>query len=372
MDALKKMQDIACNVGDYIDAFKRKSGKKIVGVMHPIVPQELIYAAGLHPMRLFPLRKEPITKAHESLQAYTSSIFRAIWDQVLKGEYDFLDAVVLPESCETVTYFARGWQFNRPADVVLTFSGVRFHKNENGTKFFRKEAETLMKSLEELSGQKVSHQKLIDATILFNENRSLLKKIFESRKEQPPRISGADFFDIAMASSVMDKTESNVALSDIIKNSKKIDAKGKEERKRILLSGPCVIDRKLIDAIESSGAVVVVDDTNMGLRSFWTNVDLNEEPLSALSKAYAGVPCPFSTSAEDRLKMIGDLIREFNIDGVLFAIEKFCESEKMDFPYLEKNISEVFHKPVLFIETDFLCDMAPIKTRIDAFVETIS
>ncbi len=371
MDSLEKLHEIISNGGEYITGFKKKSGKKVVGVMHPIVPQELIYAAGLYPVRLFPLKKETITKAHESLQAYTSSIFRAIWDQVLKGEFDFLDAVILPESCETVTYFARGWQYNRPGDKVFTFSGVRFHKNENGDTLFRKQIERLTQLLEGLSGQKVTDRALAEAIGLYNENRQLLREIFALRKGQPPRISGADFFAVSLASAILDKQEANGILGKISKELCKTGGAGDQSKKRILLSGPCIVEKKIYDAIESSNAYVVADDTNFGLRSFSSLVDPDKEPIAALSKAYADVPCPFSTSAETRLEVLGELIREYNVDGVVFAIEKFCESETMDFPYLEKSIKEKFDTPVLLLETEFLGDLAPIKTRVDAFVESI-
>ncbi len=371
MDSLEKLHGIISNAGEYITGFKQKSGKKVVGVMHPIVPQELIYAAGLYPVRLFPMKKETITKAHESLQAYTSSIFRAIWDQVLKGGFDFLDAVVLPESCETVTYFARGWQYNRPGDKVFTFSGVRYHKNENGEKLFRKQSERLIKSLEDLSGQKVTDSALADAIDLYNENRRLLKEIFAFRKEQPPRISGTDFFAISLASAFLDKQEANAVLGKISDELRKTGGAGDRSKKRILLSGPCIVDKKIYESIESSDAYVVADDTNFGLRSFNSMVDPDKEPIAALSNAYADVPCPFSTSAETRLRVLEELISEYNVDGVVFAIEKFCEAETMDFPYLEKNIKEKLGKPVLLLETEFLGDLAPIKTRIDAFVESI-
>lgn len=371
MDSLKMFHEIIDNAGEYVTGFKQKSGKKVVGVMHPIIPQELIYAAGLHPVRLFPMRKETITKAHESLQTYTSSIFRAIWDQVLKGGFDFLDAVVLPESCETVTYFSRGWQYNRPNDKLFTFSGVRYHKNENGEKLFREQAIKLIGSLETLSGQKVTDSALTEAISLYNENRGLLKEIFALKKAQPPRISGTDFFAVSLASAVLDKKEANALLRKTLEELRIAGEAGDASKKRILLSGPCIVDRKIYDTIETSGALVVADDTNFGLRSFNSMVDPGKEPIAALSQAYMDVPCPFCTSAETRLKLIEELIRDYKVDGAIFAIEKFCEAETMDFPYLEKNIKEKLGKPVLLLETEFLGDMAPIKTRIDAFVELI-
>ena len=109
MKALDRVNHIAEDVQGYLRDMRSKSGKQFIGVMHPVVPQEVIYAAGLHPFRLFPFTGEPISLAHSHLHVYTCSIFRAIWDQVLKNQYPFMDGVVLPESCETVTFFTPGW-----------------------------------------------------------------------------------------------------------------------------------------------------------------------------------------------------------------------------------------------------------------------
>jgi len=108
MSAMEEARGIARDIQGYLKEVRNRSGKRVIAVMHPVVPQEVIYAAGLHAIRLFPLVREPITLAQNHLHSYTSSIFRSIWDQILKGFYPFLDGVVLPESCETVTFFARG------------------------------------------------------------------------------------------------------------------------------------------------------------------------------------------------------------------------------------------------------------------------
>jgi benzoyl-CoA reductase/2-hydroxyglutaryl-CoA dehydratase subunit BcrC/BadD/HgdB len=149
MTTIEKIYQIANDLGAYLTNAHRKSGKKFLGVMHPVIPQEILYAAGIHPFRLFPFPGEPITRARAHLHADTSSIFRAIWDQVLKNRYPFMDGVVLPESCETVTYFARGWKYHRPDDFVATIAGVRFSKTQNSLMFFCIEIENLAIAVEQ-------------------------------------------------------------------------------------------------------------------------------------------------------------------------------------------------------------------------------
>ena len=128
---------------------------------------------------------------------------------------------------------------------------------------------------------------------------------------------------------------------------------------------------KVLETIESTGAMIVVDDTNTGSRSFAPEVSPTEEPLIALAKGYTQVPCPFVTSFQDRLKYIGEMITRYRVDGVIFSIQKYCESEKLDFPLLREKLKQNFNVPVTLIETEFLGDMALIRTQVETFVESL-
>jgi len=371
MSGIEQITRIARDIEGYLKAVRKKSGKRMIGVMHPVVPQEIIYAAGLHPIRLFPLIREPITLAQSHLHTYTSSIFRAIWDQTLKGVYSFLDGVVLPESCETVTFFARGWQWHRPGDFVTAIAGSRFKKTENAIDFFAKEIRSLSLAMDEFSGTKTSNGKFQEAVQVFNRNRELLRMVYELRKNDIPPLSGSETFDLCMASFVMDKEENNRLLDQIIGelNARK---KGTKPKARLMVSGPCLVDRSFFEAVESSGAMIVADDTNTGSRSFWHTVVENGEPFASLARSYSTVPCPFTTSAEDRLRYISNMAKDFKVDGIIFSVEKWCESEKMDFPYLQKEIATRLGLPVTLVETEYLGDLAPIRTRVEGLVESIS
>lgn len=370
MKALERVNEIAGDLQGYLQNIRSKSDKKFMAIMHPIVPQEIVYAAGLHPFRLFPFVGEPISLAHAHLHVYTSSIFRAIWDQVLKNRYPFMDGVVLPESCETVTFFTPGWKRHRPHDFVATIAARPFKKTENSINFFAKEIERLTSTLDAFTGNRTTRESIQRAINIFNKNRELLREVYELRRHAAPPISAVESFNICMTSFVMDKEENNNLLQDVLHELKQRNDMAKPKA-RIVLSGSCLIDRRLFETIDSSGAAVVADDTNTGSRAFWHSIEANEDLYSSIAKGYTQVNCAFSTSAEDRLDYLSKMIRDFKADGVIFAVEKYCETELMDFPYLENEIRARFQIPALFIETEYLCDMAPLRTRIDAFVDSI-
>ena len=370
MTAIEEIKKIAGDMRGYLAGAHNASGRKFVGVMHPIVPQEILYAAGLHPFRLFPFPGEQISLAHTHLHVDTSSIFRAIWDQVLKGQFSFLDGVVLPESCETVSYFARGWRYHRPGDFVATTAGLRFNKTKNALDFFAQDLRVLASTVSAFAGTEISTSSLASAIRLFNDNRKLLQQIGELRKSDSPLLTGLEAFQIFMASHVMDKADNNKLLEKLLLELQSRKP-GPKPRARILVSGPCVVDFRILAAMEESGALIVADDTNFGSRSFSHMVEEGGDPYTALAGGYTGISCPFSISVEHRLSSLLETVSHYKVEGVIFAIERACESEKMDFPYLEREL-KARNIPVIFIETEYLCNISPIQTRIDGFVESIT
>ncbi len=95
----------------------------------------------------------------------------------------------------------------------------------------------------EITGKKITHNKLKDAIIKVNKKREVLQKLYDTRKANPPPISG-----------VVPK-----------------------DAPRILISGtPMTLPNwKLHDIIEKSGAVVVTEESCTGTRYFSDLVEEN-------------------------------------------------------------------------------------------------
>lgn len=368
-NTLEQLSRIAQNATTMLGDIKKKTGRKMVGFFHPVVPEELLYAAGVQPIRLFPYFKDSITISDSYLPTYLCSSIRAVWDQVLKGRYPYLDGMIIPRSCEAVTFLYQTWKRHNPYKFI-DYLNVPWKQSENTVSFFTKELERVKSNLEEFTRNKVTDSSLRDAIRLYNKNRELLKTVYEFRKNQPPPISGAQAYDIVMSGFVIDKNEHNKFLEELLAE---LPQQQKPQAEvRILISGGCVIDRRLLEMIESTQAKIVADDINNGSRTFWHLVNNDViDPLEALARRYIRVPCGFNTSIADRFEFVSEMISEYKVDGVIFAISKNCESEKFVYPELDEKIKDELRIPTLNIETDYLLGMAPLKTRIEAFVEIL-
>ena len=74
---------------------------------------------------------------------------------------------------------------------------------------------------------------------------------------------------------------------------------------------------------------------------------------------------------EDRLDHIRDLISKWEIDACINLIQKFCDTAMFEFPLVVESLKEV-GVPCLSLEIDDISiGMGQLKTRVEAFLETI-
>ena len=368
--ALDQMNTIVSNASAVLQEIKRKSERKMIGFFHPVVPEELIYAAGLHPVRLFPHFNEPITVGDSYLQTYLCSYLRADWDQIIKGKFSYLDGAIIPRSCEAVTFLYQTWKRHNPYQFI-DYINVPWKRSENAISFFAKELGRIKRNLEKFTGKEISEVSLRNAIKVCNKNRELLRRVYGLRKMESPPISGVEAFKVVMSSFLLDKEEHNGLMDRLLTELTRRHQHPKADI-RLLISGGCVIDTGFWEMIESSGASIVADDINNGSRSFFHSVgETAKEPLEALAKCYVMIPCAFNTSIMDRYEYLSNMITEYKVNGVIFAINRNCESEKFIYPELDKKIRDRFNVPTLNIETDYLMQLAPLRTRIEAFIEIL-
>jgi bcr-type benzoyl-CoA reductase subunit C len=368
--ALDKMSSSVRNASAVLPEIRSRTGRKMIGVFHPVVPEELIYAAGLHPVRISPYYDDSITVGDAYLQIYLCSILRADWDQIIKGKYSFLDGAIIPRSCEAITFLYQTWKRHNPYPFI-DYMNVPWKRSDNAISFFAKELGRVKKNLEAFTGNEISEDSLLNAIRVYNKNRELLGKVYDLRKLEAPPISGSEAIHVVMAGLLFDKEEHNGLLEQLLKELTKRPQRSKADI-RLLISGGCVIDLRMWELIESLGVSIVADDVNNGSRSFWHSVEETKEaPLEALARGYATVPCAFNTSITDRFKFVCEMITEYKVNGVIFAMNKNCESEKFVYPELDKKIRERFNLSTLNIETDYLMNLVPLRTRVEAFIEML-
>ena len=146
---------------------------------------------------------------------------------------------------------------------------------------------------------------------------------------------------------------------------------------RVLIAGcPMAVPNwKLPSIIETSGAVIIGEESCVGERGTQNLVDDSGTTVDSLMDAivdrYFKVDCAIFTPNENRLEHIKTLAQKYKADGVIHYALQFCSPYVIEsYPVEQALIAEGI--PTIRIETDYSQeDMGQLKTRVEAFIETI-
>jgi len=248
-------------------------------------------------------------------------------------------------------------------------------------KFFRKEIVAYKKAIEEYTGEEITDKKLREAIELHNENRRLVRQLYDLRKPDPPLIRGSEITETIVAGMSLPVQEFNQLLRDLI-NELPNRKDGPEKRTaRLLVYGSELDDHAFLQVIEDGGANVVMDDLCIGSRMYWPIIDITDDPLDGLTNRYLDkIVCPRTfrgypdTREQDldlRFGYLKQYADEFKVNGVVLYILSFCDIHEFNVPDMRDYFSK-FGLPVLHIEDDYtMAAVGQVKTRVQAFVEMI-
>ena len=241
----------------------------------------------------------------------------------------------------------------------------------NAHNFFYEELQRFRASIEEALKCQISDASLRKANEIYNENRALLKKVYDLKREAPPLISGVEALEIVLSSLVAPKTEHTRLLRQLVKEvAGRPDPPG--EGVRLLISGSEMDNAELIGLVEDLGGNVVADDLSTGTRYFWNLVGPDADPLRAIARRYLDmIPGPFMYHHEERFQYVKEMVERYDVEGAIIFVLKFCDPHLFDAPLLLETL-EASGLPVLYLEWEHtLGGIAQLRTRIEAFLEMV-
>jgi len=166
---------------DYARAWKSRTGGQVVATMCTYTPEEILIAAGMLPVR--------VLGAHEPQNVTEPHIFgmfcpfcRDSLAQGLLGRYEYCEGVTLTQSCIQYRQAFNSWRMHVPTvkwDYYLPMP------NEVQSRFARAqhyaEVKKFREYMEGVIGRKLPDADLKRGIEIVNENRRLLRELFEYR-----------------------------------------------------------------------------------------------------------------------------------------------------------------------------------------------
>jgi benzoyl-CoA reductase/2-hydroxyglutaryl-CoA dehydratase subunit BcrC/BadD/HgdB len=236
----------------------------------------------------------------------------------------------------------------------------------------------LKAKLEEVTGGKITEEKLRACTDQVNKINQLLRKISELRKSDSPPIGGHDFIRLNHYT-MLCEPELIIEKLEVLYN-ELVNAKGKfpQNAPRIMLAGRIVAvgDYVPIGFIEESGGLIAIEMLDEGIRPYFWDFPTNGDTLKGIGKTLylkKTPPSIFQPAWKTRFDRMKKLIDEYRIDGVIWYQLSFDEIYDMECSCLLKWLKEI-DMPILKLESSYEYSReatGPLMTRIESFVETL-
>ncbi len=373
MEILSPFYKIAENPEAYGKKWKEENDGKIVGFFCSYVPEEIIFAGGALPYRIFN-SSERIALADAHLQAYSCSVVRGTLEDALSGKLDFLDGAVFPHTCDSIQRLSDIWRMNTSFDFHTDLVLPVNLQSESAGPYMIDVIQKFRSDIEQGLGVEISPENIRAAIEKYNRIRSFLKRIYEIRCKNPEIISSIDVHAVVKASMIMDRNSLLEHLTHIIPILEKKSEEAGRTRKRIVLSGGICTVPDIYKIIEDSGGAVVWDDLCTGSRYFGHTIcDADIDPVISIAQRFLDrAICPSKHSGLfSRGAHIRSIVKESGAQGVLFIAIKFCDPHLFDFPYIKDLLKKEGIASMVFEVEDNSVSGGQFRTRCEAFLEML-
>jgi benzoyl-CoA reductase subunit C len=358
------------NRHDYAKQWKERTGGKVLGYFCTYVPEEIPYAAGVLPVRILGSHEpQDVTEPH--IFGMFCPFCRDCLAQGLKGRYDYLDGIMIAQSCLHVRQAFTSWQKHIPTEYSYYLPMPHGVQSRHAYPYLANELAAFQRSIEDWTGTTIADDDLRRSIEIHNQSRQNLMQAYELRKSSAPPLTGEEAMEMVMSNQMVDKKEHSRAMAGLLENlpSRSLD---RGEDVRLMLIGSEDDDIPFVRMVESLGAVVVVDEHCTGTRYFWNQVKLDGSLHDSLAARYIDRPaCPSKDWPErTRIPHALALARDYKVQGAILIQQKFCDPHELDIPALKKAL-EGAGVLTLFLEFDVTVPLGQFRIRVEAFLEML-
>jgi benzoyl-CoA reductase/2-hydroxyglutaryl-CoA dehydratase subunit BcrC/BadD/HgdB len=358
----------------------KKKGAKIIGYFPGnYVPEEIIYASGAVPLCLINGgSSHPADTALSVVPRVICPFARTqIGERLLKENpyYSMIDMLVAPSTCQHLKKVADIWEYQGELEVFKLGIPQRYDFDFE-VEYYTDRLRALKDKLQSITGNVITDERIGGAIDLYNKMRQLLRKISLTRRSSPSLLNALDFTKLNHASFYADPAFMVEILDSVYQEYKdKQQAKG-TDAPRILLLGPNIGhgDYTILELVQAAGGEIVIEEICEGIRYYWHDIENRGDLFQSLARGYLvnRLPCAFMrNSARKRLDFALQLIKDFNVSGVIWYELLCCETYDSEAYFFTRSMGE-HNIPTLILESDYSTTATgQLKTRIEAFIEIL-
>jgi len=321
-----------------VKEWKAKTGGLAVGYMPVWVPREILHAQGVLPVGLMGAGEDlEIIRGDAYYQSYICHIPRSTIELALNGSLDCLDGMLFPAICDVIRNLSGIWKLTFKDKLVRYYDQPQDFDPKMGGAFVRHEIESLAAELELRGAKKLEPEALRASIAAFNENRRLVRGLYDLRIAAPHKVPTHEVYVLLRAGLVIPVEEHTEMLAAYRAAVEADTTRRPLDQARVVLAGSFCEQPPLalLKTLERSGCYIVDDDLVQVHRWIQNDIPTTGDPLDALVNASLSDAIPHPTRYSDSGTKGDDLVervRRSGAGGVLFCAPSFCDPALLDQP----------------------------------------
>ncbi len=354
-----------------VEEWKNETGGKAVGWLPIHGPEEIIHAAGMLPVGLWG-GNVSINKAGEFLQAFCCSIMKAVMELALNGAYRKLDAIISPNTCDTMRCIPLMLEYALPHPPVIGLALPDHRKIEAGINYTADEYRKIAQELRKVGGREVTDEILALSIEVYNMHRQTMMNFFAIAEDHLDVITPYVRHMVIKSSFFVPKEKHTVWVKELIDELNQLPVHEFTGTK-VVVTGITEEPYELLKIMENFNIAIVSDDLAQGSRQFRTPIPAGNDPFDRLARKFAvfeGCSC-VADPLKLRGSMLAEIAKEKQADGVIVLMMKFCDPEEYDYPFMKQDLDDA-GVPHVYIESEQQMEsLEQARTRLQAFTEMI-
>ena len=354
-----------------------KPSRKVIGYMPIYVPREIMHAGDMLPLGIVGGGDQlEVIHGDAYYQSYICRIPRSTVELGVSGRLDFVDGMLFPSICDVIRNLSGMWKMMFPHVYSRYFDVPQNYKDEIGGTYYINELTELREDLGKLRGTPITDAELANSIAVYNENRRLVREVYQFRAEKPWQVPAAEVYLLMRAGLVLPVEQHSEMVRDYLA-AVKVEQRPKRDNCRIVLTGVFCEQPplNLIKSLELAGCYVVDDDLLLVTRWLKEDVPTAGDPLKNLAIAFLhqseSTAAKYEPNQKEKGQHLVRAVKRTGAEGVIFACPSFCDPALLDRPILQHVLKDAGIPYIAFKYAENSGQMQPIREQAGTFADSI-